>query len=143
MTDGLHRARRQLTRRRSLRRWVPAAVVGALATLGAGSAVAWVSPMSRNAATVSGPTPAQAAASARLARSVAALRQVRASLASADAAIGVLPRLVIPAPAAQSIGAAPAGQATGAVGALPALAPVRIPGPPPAVHATTGASGVP
>lgn len=135
MAEALQRAQRQLSRRRSLRRWLPAVIVGSLASLGVGTATAWVSPKARTAITASGPAAtANTAAAAQLARNVAALRQASQTLAAADAEISALPRFVVTTPTGQSAASAPAP---------PSMAPVTIPNLPPAAHATTGASGVP
>jgi hypothetical protein len=77
---------------------------------------------------------ANTAASAQLARNIAAFRQASQTLAAADAEISALPRLVVSNPSGQSAAPAPS---------LPSIAPVAIPNLPPAAHATTGASGVP
>ncbi|HVA10148.1 MAG TPA: hypothetical protein VNG12_25805 [Acidimicrobiales bacterium] len=128
MADALQRARRQLARRRALRRRVPALVVGTLASLGVGAAAAWVSPKARV------PVTANTAATAQLARNFAALRQTSQALAAAVAQIDALPRFVVTSPTGQSAASAAPG---------PSIAPVIVPTLPPAVHATTGASGVP
>lgn len=137
MADALQRARRQLSRRRSLRRWLPAVVVGSLASLGVGSATAWVVPKARIPVTAAGPaTLANTKAAAQLARDVDALRQASQALSADDAEIAALPHLAVATQNGQSANRASAP-------ALPSIAPVTVPNLPPAAHATTGASGVP
>ncbi|MHB1712926.1 MAG: hypothetical protein ACYCV7_16285 [Acidimicrobiales bacterium] len=132
MTESLQRAQRQLSRRRSLRRWVPAAIVGSLASVGVGTATAWVSPQARIPLATSGRAATANPVASQLARNIAALRQASQDLATANAEISTLPRLVV---------TSSAGQASASSPPLPSIAPVAIPNLPPATHATTGASG--
>lgn len=132
MGDGVSRARRQLARRAWLRRRLPAAIVTTTVPLGAIGAVAWVSP--RTSAPVVSARPVdpriQAGMSRQLVADAAAVRSLSAKLSSDEAQIAALPR--------QS-------RATGPLGLPPlrSLPPVPSFSPPPASHATTGASGVP
>ncbi|MHB1854833.1 MAG: hypothetical protein ACYCS2_07235 [Acidimicrobiales bacterium] len=132
MVDAVARARRQLARRRWLRRWLPSAIVTTAVPLGALGSIAWVWPRATTPVVSGRPVtprvpPAQASG---LAGQAAALRALSAALSASEAQIAALPR---PSGTTGSVSLPP----------LPALPPAQSFSAPPASHATTGASGAP
>lgn len=132
MADAVSRARRQLVRRRWLRRWLPTAIVGCAVPLGAASATAWVWPRAVSTVTAVPPVdPRVQAEVTHLARDAAALSGLKAALSTSETDIANLPT--------------PSGQALVPM-TLPPLPTLRSVGSfslPPSSHATTGASGAP
>ncbi len=136
MTDSFNKARKQLSRQRALRRWLPSVVVSSAATIGVGLTSAWVWSASGNASPAAIKSDQ---ANTRLATQVtldqSLLSHIRSNLSSAENQLANLPQLASPNGAASSLGTLPPLSALPAVGPISGLAP--------AVHATTGASGAP
>jgi len=131
MADAVARARRQLARRRWLRRWLPSAVVTTAVPLGALGSIAWVWPRAATPVVSGRPAAPRALAQVSgLASQAAALRALSAALSNSDAQIAALPH---PPGATGSVSLPP----------LPSLPPAQSFSAPPASHATTGASGAP
>ncbi|MHB1486522.1 MAG: hypothetical protein ACYCS7_10495 [Acidimicrobiales bacterium] len=135
MADAVSRARRQLARRRWLRRWLPTAIVGCAVPLGAATATAWVWPRATSTVTAAPPVDRRVQAEvAHLAGDAAALSALHAALSSSETDIANLPNL----PILSGQGSVPLTLAP-----LPSLPAVGSFSLPPSSHATTGASGAP
>lgn len=118
-----------------MRRWLPGALIGSLASLCVAAAVAWVSPRARLpvATAAAAPAAATAAPESEVTRDAAALRDLSRILTGDDQQISGLLRSIT----------ASAGQPATPAPPLPAIPPVAIPSAAPAPHATTGGSGAP
>ncbi|HVA43593.1 MAG TPA: hypothetical protein VNF50_08925 [Acidimicrobiales bacterium] len=131
MADAVARARRQLARRRWLRRWLPSAIVTTAVPLAALSSIAWVWPRATTPVVSRHPlAPRVLAPVSGLASQADALRALSGALSASEAQIAALPR---PSGATESVSLPP----------LPSLSPAQSFSAPPASHATTGASGAP
>lgn len=127
---GRRRSRRLQERRRKA---TPLAASVAVA-VGSVGALAWVAPRTEGKSPHSSISPS-ASEAAYLASETATLQKLAATIAAQQAAVTAMaqqPGFDLSAPAT----------APPAAGPLPSLPAISLP-PPPAVHATTGASGVP
>ncbi|MDA8393370.1 MAG: hypothetical protein M0Z87_11375 [Actinomycetota bacterium] len=127
------------SRMEQVRGWVAPVAIGGIVASSAVSALFWVAPRVPIPSS-SAPTPSSTSDAAAVAAAAADLSRLNRAVAAENAQIAQLASLPVPQPSA-------AGSSTvslPALSAVPSIGSMSIPsGPPPAVQATTGASGVP
>ena len=122
-----------------MRRWVAPAAIGGAVAAGAVGALFWVAPRV--------PAPVTAARSTQAPSDAAAIAAATADLARLNRAVSVENSEIsqlgsLPVPQVSAAGSSAVSLPP--LAAVPSIGSMSIPaGPPPAFHATTGASGVP